>query len=126
MKHKIQLEDRVTPKGVLGLVIWLCSYMWTVGIVEWYWLSPTLALFIMIILGGIMLILGIEKPSMFKFALDGLTTLRDEKLTVGQRLAFAVELLQNFVGLTTHYAELKALEESEKEEKIPDPEEPDL
>lgn len=117
-RMKIKLEDRVTPAGVVGLVVWLCSFMVTSKIVEWYWISPTLALFLMVILGGMLLIFGIEKPSIFKFALDGLAILQDESLTVGQRIALARELLAKVVGVTVNLSEIQSIIDKEEEEKL--------
>jgi len=120
MKTKIKIEDRVTPAGVLGLVVWLMMFMLTANIVVWVWLDPTLALFLMIPIGGALLIFGIEKPSIFKFALDGLRILGDESLTIAQRIAMCRELLSRLVGLTVDLSELDNALKKELEDQKPE------
>jgi len=117
MKSKLKLEDRVTPTGVIGFVVWICAFMITAKIVVWEWPDPTFVLFAMVIGGGILLIFGIEKPSIFKFALDGLKILQDESLTVAQRLAVLREILTNVIGVTVDLSEIEAMR---KDMKTPD------
>ena len=104
----------------LGFISWLLLFMITSGMIVWKITEPSCILFIMIFVGGIMLLLGIEKTSLMAFGSNVLEILQDENLTFGQRNAVAREVITKSIVILENNLELEALEKK-KNEEVPKP-----
>ena len=108
----------IVPSKFLGFLTWILLFMVTSNMITWSFNDPTFILFLMILLGGLLLLLGINKTSIFGEMIEILKVLGDENLTVGQRIALAREIINKSVGLMADLSNLEKIERK-KEEDVP-------
>ena len=107
--NKIKMKPIVATK-FLGFISWLLLFMITSNMIVWEITEPTCILFIMISVGGLLLLIGVDKTSLMAFGSNVLQILQDENLTFGQRNAVAREVITKSIVILENNLELENLE----------------